>query len=257
MRSGKLKSVMFMPVYNQVQEFPRLLAELKATELPCETLLIVNNGSSDGTAELIRGSGFAYLDLPMNRGVGYSYQQALEWALERDYDIFGTMAGNGKMLPSEMHRVLAPLENGTADYVTGSRFLDQGDSPNLPRFRRFSIPMVNLFIRIVTGATITDATCGYRAFRLDLIRRAQFDWRAEWLHTYGMESYVYAKVLLARGITWTEVPITMRYPPRGHRYSKIRPIIDWYRILSPWLVARFENKGFAPSPVADQPASQP
>lgn len=256
MPSGNLRSVMFMPVYNQVQEFPRLLEELHSTDLPCDTLLIVNNGSNDGTAELIRGSGFAYLDLPLNRGVGYSYQQALEWALARDYDIFGTMAGNGKMLPSEMHRVLAPVENGTADYVTGSRFLAQGDSPNLPRFRRFSIPLVNVLIRIVTGATVTDATCGYRAIRLDLFRRAEFDWRAPWLERYGMEPYIYAKVLMAKGVSWTEVPVTMRYPPRGKRYSKIRPIIDWYRILSPWIVARFEKKSFAPHPISERATTQ-
>ena len=96
-----------------------------------------------------------------------------------------------------------------------------GGSPNLPGFRRRSIPLVNLFVRAVTGARLTDATCGFRALRLDLLRRADFDWHAPWLHTYGLEYYLYAKVLLDRRIRWTEIPVTMRYPAAGP-YSKIR-----------------------------------
>ena len=92
--------------------------------------------------------------------------------------MLGGFAANGKMRPREMHRILDPILAGEADYVTGSRFLPGGDSPNLPAFRRGTIPMVNLFVRAVTGARLTDATCGYRAFRLDLARRAAFDWRA-------------------------------------------------------------------------------
>jgi dolichol-phosphate mannosyltransferase len=175
--------------------------------------------------------------------VGHSYMRALDWALERGFDLFGTMAANGKMLPVEMPRLLDPLYRGQADYVTGSRFLEGGQSPNLPTFRRSAIPMVNRFVRLLTGARLTDATCGYRAFRLELLRRALFDWHAEWLYTYGLEYYIYAKVVLDGRTRWTEVPVTMRYPAEG-RYSKIRAGRDWYAMLKPWLVARLEARGF-------------
>ncbi len=233
-----------MPVFNQAREFPAVLAELRAAPLACDTLLLVNNGSADGSEELVRASGYPYLDLPRNRGVGYSYMLALDWALERGYAVFGTMASNGKMLPAEMPRVLGPVLRGEADYVTGSRFLPGGESPHLPSFRRRSIPLVNVFVRLCTGARLTDATCGYRAFRLDLLRRAAFDWRAAWLHTYGLEYYLYAKVLLDGRLRWREVPITMRYPASG-RYSKIRGARDWYAMLEPWLRARLDGRGFA------------
>ena len=238
------KSVIFMPVFNQIEEFPAVLEDLRSVDLPCDTLLLVNNGSTDGSEGLVRASGFPYLDLPRNLGIGYSYGTALLWALERDCEIFGSMAGNGKMLAQDMETVLNPLLTGRADYVTGSRFLKGGDSPNLPTFRRTSIPMVNVFVKILTGVTLTDATCGYRAFRLDLIRRAEFDWQAEWLYTYGLEYYLYAKAVLDGGIRCMEVPVTMRYPPRGKRYSKISPFVDWWAMLKPWIVARFDGKGF-------------
>jgi glycosyltransferase involved in cell wall biosynthesis len=240
-----VKSVFFLPVFNQRREFPAVLDELRANGPACDTLLLVNNGSSDGSEKLVRTSGFPYIDVPSNRGVGYSCMLAYDWALERRYDVFGTTAGNGKMLSSEMPRLLDPVLRGEADYVTGSRFLPGGDSPNLPEFRRLSIPMVNLFARVCTGALLSDATCGYRAYRLDIIRRAEFDWHAPWLQTYGLEYYLYAKVLLDGRFRWMETPITMRYPPHGP-YSKIRAGRDWYAMLKPWLLARLDGRGFRP-----------
>ncbi len=240
-----MKSLFFIPVYNELAHLPALLDEIAATSLPCDTLLLIDNGSDDGCQDWIARSGLPSQRLPRNLGVGHAMMAALDWALERDYDVVGGLAGNGKMRPGEMHRVLEPIAAGRADYVTGSRFLEGGASPNLPAFRRRSIPWVNVFAKVLTGATLTDATCGYRAFRLDLMRRARFDWHAPWLRTYGLEYYLYAKVLLDPGIRWLEVPITMRYPEAGVPYSKIPPLVGWWQMLRPWLVARFDGAGFA------------
>jgi glycosyltransferase involved in cell wall biosynthesis len=238
-----MRVVFFAPVFNQVRELPRLLAELRDAALPGVELLLVNNGSSDGSEALVRESGHPFIDLPRNLGVGYAYIRALDWALEQGVEVFGAMAANGKMLPAEIPRLLAPIREGRADYVNGSRFLAGGGSPHLPGFRRRAIPMVNLLVHLATGTRLSDATCGFRAFRLDLLRRSDFDWHAPWLYTYGFEYYFYAKVLLDRGIRWTEVPVTMRYPEAG-RYSKIRPGRDWIAMLRPWLAARLDGKGF-------------
>lgn len=238
-----MKSVFFLAVFNQVRELPTVLTELRASGPACDTVLLVNNGSSDGSEALVHASGFPYLDVACNQGVGYSYMLALDWALAHGYDVFGTMAGNGKMLAAEMPRLLAPVLGGEADYVTGSRFLPGGGSPHLPGFRRRSIPLVNAFVRLTTGTRLTDATCGYRAYRLDLVRRAEFDWHAPWLWTYGLEYYLYAKVLLDRRLRWLEVPVTMRYPAAGP-YSKIRAGRDWWAMLKPWLRARLDGRGF-------------
>jgi glycosyltransferase involved in cell wall biosynthesis len=240
-----VRSVFFIPVFNEIAAFGKVLDELAATALPCDTILLVNNGSSDGSERLVRDSGHPYIDLPRNKGVGHANLLAVEWALENGYDVLGTMAANGKMLPSEMPRVLGPVLDGSADYVTGSRFLPGGASPNLPEFRRRAIPAVNHFVRLITGRKLTDATCGYRAWRLEIIRRARFDWHAPWLHTYGFEYYIYAKALMAPQFRCIEVPVTMRYPDRGRPYSKIRGARDWYAMLRPWVAARLDGKGFA------------
>ncbi|HSS50010.1 MAG TPA: glycosyltransferase family 2 protein [Thermoanaerobaculia bacterium] len=237
-----MKALFFVPVFNEAQHLLRVLAEFAAASLPGVSLLLVNNGSNDGSERLVRESGHPFIDLPRNLGVGRANILALDWALERGVEIFGAMAGNGKMLPAEIPRLLEPILADRADYVTGSRFLPGGDSPNLPGFRRRSIPLVNLFVRLLTGAKLTDATCGFRAFRLDLLRGAELDWHAPWLDTYGFEYYLYAKVLLDGRFRWMETPVTMRYPPSGP-YSKIRAGRDWYAMLKPWVVARLDGKG--------------
>src|SRR5262249_51204094 len=239
-----MKIIFYVPVFNEIRALPQVLEEFRQAQVPDVTLLLVNNGSSDGSEQVVRSSGFPFLDLPENLGVGYSYIRALDCALAEGFDIFGAMAANGKMLPSEMGRLLAPLLTRQADYVTGSRFLPGGQSPHLPTFRRSSIPLVNCFVRLLCGAGLTDATCGYRAFWLEVLRCARFNWHAPWLYTYGFEYYLYAKVILDGQLRWSEVPITMRYPTRGVPYSKIRPSRDWYAMLKPWVVARFERAGF-------------
>lgn len=240
-----MTSLFFVPVFNQAVELPQLIEELRRDELPCDELLFVNNGSTDGSLDLIQRSGFEHVSLEANLGIGRAFMEAADIALSRGHDLFGVLAGNGKMLPSQMHRVLDPLRNGAADYVTGSRFLAGGDSPNLPAFRGAAIPMVNSFVKLLTGRAVTDATCGYRCYRLELLRRAEFDWHAAWLCGYGFEYYLYGKVLLDSTISSIEVPVTMRYPPRGTRYTKIRPVIGWWDMLKPFVVARLDGKGFA------------
>lgn len=251
-----MRSILFIPVYDQIHELPGVLSELRAQPLACDTVLFVNNGSTDGSEKLVRDSGFEYIDLAVNRGIGHSFIWAVKWALERNFDVFSVIASNGKMLPSELPRVLDPIARGEADYVTGSRFLPGGSSPNLPTFRRSSIPMVNAFVRALYGVRLTDATCGYKAFKLDILKRAEFDWTARWLDTYGFEYYLYGKVLRSKSLRWCEVPITMRYPTKGKRYSKIKPLVGWYDMLKPWVVARFDGRTFASADVPELAASR-
>ncbi len=230
------RCVIFLPIYDQVQELPLVLEEINAASLATVDYLLVNNGSTDGSADMVHGSGHPYIDVEVNKGIGLSYRLALEWAMARDYRYFGTMAANGKMLAAEIPRLLAPLQSNAADYVTGSRFLPGGSSPNLPAFRRRTIPFVNLLARLTTGAVLTDATNGFRAFKLDLLGRARFDWHADWLMTYGLEYYIYAKVLRDSTLRAIEVPTTMRYPASGS-YTKISPGADWWHMIQPWLRA--------------------
>ena len=118
------RSLFFMPVYNQVSELPTVLREIAEAAVADVDYLIVNNGSTDGSAELIHESGHSYIDLEHNQGSGYAYMLSIDWALDRGdkYTFFGTIAGNAKMLAREIPRLLEPLKSGRAAYTSGSGF---------------------------------------------------------------------------------------------------------------------------------------
>ncbi|MGH8926313.1 MAG: glycosyltransferase family 2 protein [Acidimicrobiia bacterium] len=235
-------TLIFVPIWNQATELPRVIREIRASS-DGVTFLLVNNGSSDGSGALIEQSGLPFVRIPVNQGIGYSFRVAFEFAKERGFTLFGSMAGNGKMIATEAARLIEPLRSGRADYVTGSRFLPGGAYPNLPPFRRWAIPLVNAVAWMTTGQRLSDATNGFRVFRLEILTAANFDLEAKWLRTYGFEYYVYAKALLDPRIRCLEVPSTMRYPEEGS-YSKIKPIRDWATMLRPWIQARFDGYGF-------------
>ena len=235
-------TLIFVPIWNQATELPRVIDEVRACSSDV-VFLLVNNGSNDGSEALVEHSGLPFITIPKNQGIGHSYRMAFEYAKERGFTFFGSMAGNGKMIAAEATRLIEPLRRGRADYVTGSRFLPGGGYPNLPAFRRFSIPVVNAIAWTTTGHRLSDATNGFRVFRLEILAAANFELGAKWLRTYGLEYYVYAKALLDPRIRCLEVPSTMRYPKQGS-YSKIRPFRDWATMLRPWIQARLDGYGF-------------
>jgi len=238
-----VKSVFFCPVYNEICEFPRVLRDLKRIDLPCDEILLINNGSNDGSERLVRESGYPYIDVPKNLGVGYSMMLAIDWAKKHNFDVLGGIASNGKMLPSQMHRLIDPIKQGRADYVKGSRYMDGGEFPNMPRFRRKAIPLVNLFVYMLTGIKTTDSTCGYRAYKIEIFDQALFDWRSKDLYTYGFEYFIDSKVMRDSALRYLEVPVSMMYPKKGP-YTKMTGVRSWIEMLRPWVKAWLDPNGF-------------
>jgi len=201
-------------------------------------ILLVDDGSDDGTAELLRESGLPALRHEANRGLGAALKSGIGRAIAEGYEAVVVLAGNGKDDPGEIPRFLDALAAGY-DYVQGSRFRPGGSHRNLPLGRHLLIRLHCILVRLLTGFPATDAVNGFRAYRLRVFRDERIDIGQSWLDRYEFESYLYYKVLTL-GYRVTEVPVSKSYPAprRGLRYSHIRPVVDWWRILRPWLLLK-------------------
>jgi len=197
------------------------------------SFLIVDDGSTDETSEFLNSLQIPIIKHKSNSGVGAGILSAITYAKNNNFDIIVIMAGNGKMVPDEVIRLTEPIIQNEADYVQGSRYLPEGQSLNLPVFRKISIKLFTIIINILTGSKGTDITCGFRAYRLKILENTEINLNQEWLRNYEMEYYIHYKVMKL-GYRIKEVPVSMVYPKGKENYSKIRPIIDWWSMIRPW-----------------------
>ena len=200
-------------------------------------VVVVDDGSSDRSAEDAQRSGFRVIRHPENRGIGAAIRSGMDAALAGGYSYFVVTAGSGKLLPEELPAVLDPVRQGRCDYTQGSRFLGGEHTKNFPSHRKWMIKGFNVMVFLLTGRTFSDVTCGYRAYTTKLLRDSRVNIHQPWLDRYEMEYYIHYKAITG-GYRILEVPVTVAYPENEKQYSKIKPIVGWFSMLRPWFLLR-------------------
>lgn len=157
-----------VPVYNEARHVRGVLT---AARRYCPDLLVVNDGSTDGTAELLDAEPDLHrIDHPKNRGYGAALISAFAYALDHDYDVLVTMDCDGQHEPGRVPVLLEAIHD--ADIVSGSRYLRdfRQDTP-APTDRRFINASVTREINARYGFDLTDAFCGFKAYRREALAR--------------------------------------------------------------------------------------
>lgn len=238
------KTLIFCPVYNEVHHLPKLIEELNNTEISGD-FYFIDSGSNDGSTELIKNSKYQYLRLKKNLGVGYTIITAIEFAIQNNYKVICGISGNNKMDPKEINKLLNPIYKDNYDYVQGSRFLEESKDRNTPKFRAVSIPILSKLVSKIFEMNVTDVTCGFRAFKLELINRANFEINQKWLYGYSFEPYFYTNIFLDKKIKKIEVPVKMSYPSdKSIKYTKIKPFLNYPGLVFPYVFGKIFFKGF-------------
>lgn len=232
--------------YNEIATINELLPKYKKLEIPYNyRLLFINDGSTDKTGQAVKRflkkekiSNAIVLENEVNKGVGFTIRRIIKYGLDRKYDICVIMAGNGKDDPNEIPELISPIIKGGFDYIQGSRFLKGGSFKNLPFLRKMLIRGFTLIMYLFTGFKCTDATNGFRAYKLLIFKDSRINLDQNWLDRYELETYLHYKVITL-GYKVKEVPVSKNYIAGVKRYSKIRPFIDWWKLASPVFLLKF------------------
>jgi len=217
--------------YNEGDRFRDVLRRFPARR--AYDVLVVDDGSSDGTCQGVEESDFKVIRNPHNEGLGASIKKAFRYALEHQYDAIVIMAGNGKDDPNEIELLLQPVLRGGYDFAQGARFLDGGAYGNMPYHRLIATRYIHpLIFSLLSGRRVTESTNGFRAFRTSILRDDRINWRQTWLNQYELEQYLHFKVVRL-GYKRIEVPVTKIYPSRSRGYTKVKAFTGWWSMIRP------------------------
>jgi glycosyltransferase involved in cell wall biosynthesis len=209
-----------VPTYNNAPFLPNFLKELAAVT---HRVVIVNDGSTDNTAEILNQfqNDFHIVHLPKNRGKGMALRTAFKKAFEMGYQYAITIDSDGQHLISDLFMFLDKIEAEPGSMIVGARNMEQEGVPGKSSFgNRFS----NFWYYVETFKKLPDTQSGYRLYPLEPISKMRFT-------TVKYEFEIEVLVRLAwKGVPVTHVPVSVIYHQDGSRISHFRPFKDFSRI---------------------------
>ena len=202
------KVAILIPAYNEAENIATVLGQLPAEVCGEPTaVLVVDDGSRDGTAEVAEAAGAVVARHVINRGGGAALRTGYRLLSDSGASIVVTLDADGQHLPSEMPRLVEPVLSGEVAVAHGSRVLGEAE-PN-HRARELGIVFFNKLVSFITRTKVTDCSNGYRAVRADVLPALVL--RQEQFHT--SEFMIEA---IKRGIPANEVPVTVAARLHGH-----------------------------------------
>ncbi|MCL5023594.1 MAG: glycosyltransferase family 2 protein [Nitrospirae bacterium] len=157
-----MKILVVVPAYNEEGCIRGVLEDLRE-HFPAGDLVVINDGSRDGTSAASKSLGAKVIDLPYNLGIGGAMQTGFLYALSEGYDAVVQFDGDGQHSAEEIPKIFRPFEQGKADLVVGSRFLsDSGFTSSIQR--RLGSKILSFVVSTLVGKRLTDTTSGFRVY---------------------------------------------------------------------------------------------
>jgi dolichol-phosphate mannosyltransferase len=212
-----------MPTYNERQNLETIVSRVRAA-VPDADLLVVDDNSPDGTGKIAdelaeSDSRVQVLHRTEKAGLGRAYIAGFGWALDRDYDVIIEMDADGSHQPEHLPSLIGALRTDSragADLAIGSRWVRGGKVVNWPKSREALSRGANMYIRLMLGMGVRDATAGFRAYRAQTLRTISLDDVESTGYSFQIDLTI--RVSQA-GLKIVEIPIT--FVEREHGASKM------------------------------------
>ncbi|HUK48376.1 MAG TPA: glycosyltransferase family 2 protein [Terriglobales bacterium] len=221
-----MRTCALIPAFN---EAPHIANVVERTRQHVAEVVVIDDGSGDGTADIARAAGATCLQSPRNCGKASALRTGIAFARDRKFTHVITIDGDGQHLPEDIPAMLRVAEETGADLIIGARYFDRA---HMPRPRYFSNVIGSRLASALVGHEIRDSQSGFRLFRLDKLDGAKLRSRC-----YELEMEILIKMARS-GCTIAHAPIRVVYDA-GQARSKMKPVRDTVRVCLWSLAFRF------------------
>lgn len=165
--------LVIIPTYNEKENIVSIIEAVKNLGTTFD-ILVVDDGSPDGTADLVKGlqhikPGVYIEERTGKLGLGTAYIHGFNWALARGYDFIYEMDADFSHNPDDLVRLAQVLEGGQADLVVGSRYVDGGGVVDWPKRRLLLSKCASKYVRLITGMPVKDVTAGFVGYSNEVL----------------------------------------------------------------------------------------
>ncbi len=203
---GRNRIVAVIPAFNEARFIGSVV--LQTLQHAC-TVIVVDDGSTDLTAQIAQSAGAVVVQHVYNHGKGAALNTGFQVASQYQTDALVTLDADGQHRPEELCSVVAPILDGNADLVIGSRYLN--DISEVPRHRIWGHWVFNLITRLASGMNSSDSQSGYRAFSPRALTETCFSSAG-----FSVESEMQF-IAKEHDLRLIEVPIMIQYPDKPKR----------------------------------------
>jgi dolichol-phosphate mannosyltransferase len=204
-------SLVVIPTYNEAESIPRILDGLKNLDVD---VLVIDDGSPDGTADIVRARNIEVIEREGKQGLGSAYRTGFSIALERGYTYVIEMDADGSHQVKDLKKMMEWI--GSADLLIGSRWVSDGSIENWSKFREYLSKSANRYANLLLSLGVKDTTSGFRIYTSALLKKME-------IATIRSEGYCFqiemTRRAISRGGSIAEVPIT--FIERAHGKSKM------------------------------------
>ena len=236
-----MKRLIIIPTYNESMNAPVLIKRI-FKHIPETSILVIDDGSPDGTADIVESLQQEYSDLHLLKrseksGLGSAYRAGFAWGLERGYNEMVEMDADMSHRVRDLAKMIEVKKaRPKTSLIIGSRWMKDGKTENWSKARELLSRTANLYVRFMLGMGVKDSTAGFRIYSADILRKIDLTAIKSEGYSFQIEM---TRAVYRNGGSIVEVPITFREREQGVSKMSKKIVREAMTLVTVWGLKRF------------------